>query len=524
MELVMSSDFGRQVAPVQTALEPWREQESFQDALYEWMQRAPWLAISGAAHVVIFLILQAFPWELFEENHKPDIVASLDMPADSLPEPSEPEPMEEIDPEPVSDEPVIVEMPTDETPVEDPGDFSALDSVSDFGAEEDSLFNDTGPIGVLGLGGGSKGGKYTGRFGPGRKGRPGGRSTDPSMEAGLHWLAEHQDQDGRWDCDGFMRHDPIDDPCTGPGGSLHDVGVTGLALLAFLGDGNTTSVGPYRDTVKRGIRWLQAQQDPDTGLIGDEIGKGFMYDHAIASLALCEAYYFTKSPLLKHTAQKALNQISRARNPYGAWRYDVPPTGENDTSVTGWMVFALQSGRDADLTIDEDALIGALTWIDEVTDPANGRVGYNAIGSASAREIGTNDHYPTDRAEAMTAVGLLSRVFLGQTPDRHPIMNKHADLMMKSLPRLDGDGLGSDMYYWYYGTYAMFQMGGRYWSAWNKAMKPAVLDSQRKDGASRGSWDPSGPWGKQGGRVYSTASMVLCLQVYFRYSRLMGGR
>jgi hypothetical protein len=188
------------------------------------------------------------------------------------------------------------------------------------------------------------------------------------------------------------------------------------------------------------------------------------------------------------------------------------------------MVIALQSGRDAGLIVDEDALIGALTWIDEVTDPGRGRVGYDTIGSVSAREQGINDHFPTDRAEAMTAVGLLSRVFLGQTPDEHPIMRKHAELMLKALPRWDADGLGSDMYYWYYGSYAMFQMGGRYWSAWNKAMKAAVLESQRKDGAHSGSWDPAGPWGKQGGRVYSTAMMVLCLEVYFRYSRVIGGR
>jgi hypothetical protein len=84
--------------------------------------------------------------------------------------------------------------------------------------------------------------------------------------------------------------------------------------------------------------------------------------------------------------------------------------------------------------------------------------------------------------------------------------------------------MGCDMYYWYYGSYAMFQMGGRHWKAWNKAMKTAVLDSQRQDGAHLGSWDPVGPWGMKGGRVYSTASMVLCLEVYFRYGKVLGAR
>ena len=80
----------------------------------------------------------------------------------------------------------------------------------------------------------------------------------------------------------------------------------------------------------------------------------------------------------------------------------------------------------------------------------------------------------------------------------------------------------SDMHY--YGTYAMFQMGGKYWKEWNKAMKSAVVESQRKDGSSKGSWDPVGPWGYAGGRVYSTATMVLCLEVYFRYAKVLGAR
>jgi len=81
------------------------------------------------------------------------------------------------------------------------------------------------------------------------------------------------------------------------------------------------------------------------------------------------------------------------------------------------------------------------------------------------------------------------------------------------------------MYYWYYGSYAMFQMGGnRYWEPWNKAMKAAVVDSQVRDGHAKGSWDPIGPWGGVGGRVYATALMTLCLQVYYRYPRLLGGR
>ena len=45
--------------------------------------------------------------------------------------------------------------------------------------------------------------------------------------------------------------------CDGAGNPVHDVGVTGLALLAFLGDGSTMRSGPYKDVVKKAVKWLR---------------------------------------------------------------------------------------------------------------------------------------------------------------------------------------------------------------------------------------------------------------------------
>ena len=38
-------------------LKPWEEEQTFNDILYEWMSRAPWLLISLAAHLLVFFIL-----------------------------------------------------------------------------------------------------------------------------------------------------------------------------------------------------------------------------------------------------------------------------------------------------------------------------------------------------------------------------------------------------------------------------------------------------------------------------------
>lgn len=502
--------------------QPWEREETFQDVLFDWMQRAPWLAISGVAHVMGFLLLAIIPWGLFEQEEEKVIHATIEQAPEQIVEdlPEEPEP--EVEPVETDDEPTLVDsqLPDSDEPVLD--EWSEPDE-GDPDFNSDSPFEDMAWNAELGIGGGA-GGHFGDRGKRGTGSRPGGGGTQPFLAAGIEWLIEHQDQDGKWDCDGFMKHDPAGDQTDGPGQPEHDVGVTGLALLALLGDGNTTKTGQYKEAVARGVQWLRGQQDFESGLFGEKIGHSYMYDHGIASLAMCEAYYYSGSPILRGNVQRATNFITRARNPYGAWRYHSPPNGEDDSSVTGWMVFALKSAEESGLAIDSQAFTDSISWFDEVSDPATGRVGYDSPGSASARIGSVNDQYPTDGVEAMTAVGLLSRFFLGQDPADEPMMGKHADLLLKSLPEWDPDGMSNDMYYWYYGTYAMYQMGGRHWKAWNKAMKRAVIDSQRQDGAAHGSWDPNGPWGFSGGRVYSTASMTLCLEVYFRYSRLLGAR
>ena len=50
-----------------------------------------------------------------------------------------------------------------------------------------------------------------------------------------------------------------------------------------------------------------------------------------------------------------------------------------------------------------------------------------------------------------------------------------------------------------------------------------LVGNQRKDttvSMYRGSWDPIGPWGNEGGRVYATAICCLTLETPRRYDRV----
>ncbi|HBN74959.1 MAG TPA: hypothetical protein DD473_03875, partial [Planctomycetaceae bacterium] len=73
------------------------------------------------------------------------------------------------------------------------------------------------------------------------------------------------------------------------------------------------------------------------------------------------------------------------------------------------------------------------------------------------------------------------------------------------------------LYYWYYGTLAMYQFGGEEWNQWNGQVRELLIAKQRKQGPLAGSWNPDGPWGGYGGRIYSTALATLSLEVYYRF-------
>lgn len=341
-----------------------------------------------------------------------------------------------------------------------------------------------------------------------------------AVNHGLRWLKEHQDEDGKWDADGFSKHCG-GVACSGEARSLHDTGLTGLALLAFLGDGHHPNRRtPYQRTVRDGVNWLvdQMMEGHDDGLIGSRNGHAFMYDHALATLALCEAYLLSQQANLRAPAQRAVNFILRARNPYKAWRYEAPPNGENDSSITGWMVRVLKTAEDAGLDIDREAFAGATSLFDELTDTGTGRCGYIARGEPPARPTGKGDKFPAQLSESLTAVALVSRICMGETPRKQPMLEAHADLMLTKPPVWMENGGSNDLYYWHYGTFAMFQMGGKYWEKWGHALREAVIPNQRHDGHYTGSWDPSGPWGEDGGRIYSTAMCVLSLIVDTRYA------
>jgi hypothetical protein len=322
--------------------------------------------------------------------------------------------------------------------------------------------------------------------------------SEAAVERGLEWLAAHQYAAGNWS---IHEMNCRDHDCTGHGIYQADPAATGLALLSFLGAGNTHTTGKYQTVVDRGLKWLIERQTSAGDLFAAESEFAGFYSHGIAAIALCEAFGMTKDAQLREPAQRAIDYIVASQHPkFGGWRYQ--PQFESDTSVSGWQLMALKSGEMAGLKVTNAAYAGVKTWLDSVEDDENaGRFSY---------------HPTKEVTSSMTAEGLLMRQYLGARRDNSAVQ-AGASFLQQRLPRAES----RDVYYWYYATQVMFHMQGEHWAAWNEVLRDTLVESQEKGGPVRGSWSSELPtkdtWGRSGGRHYVTCLNLLMLEVYYRH-------
>ncbi|MCX7703524.1 MAG: hypothetical protein N2234_05430, partial [Planctomycetota bacterium] len=189
--------------------------------------------------------------------------------------------------------------------------------------------NSSGCIDAYGIGGG-RAGAYGARWGHGSLAREGGSpGTESAVMAALLWLWRHQNRKndpdaGGWDMDGYMRWCKQGDTCKNDAGAspYFDVAVSGFAVLAFLGHGNTHRIGKFRKTVQMGLEYLLKKQDSDGWLGRTSETHEWIYNHAIATMAICEAYAMKQDVWLREPCERALDCIIRAQNPGAGWRYD----------------------------------------------------------------------------------------------------------------------------------------------------------------------------------------------------------
>jgi len=491
-----------------------------------WLAEMPFWAISALLHLVLGMIIIGVIYSEGREEKPPR--KPLTVAPSKPPPPYDPKKKRDLVRKVKIPQPKIVQIPVvplkiDEITTEVPKGTSFENQTN---LNLDSHFlND-----AIGLSGGAAG-AYGSRLGKGSLRREGGgEDTESAVRAALEWLVRHQGAAGGWsgrsfteECKKTCRN--RDTGRFGIGNSVdgnYDVGLTALAVLAFTGAGNShrsASDPRYARCLRRAMDFLLRKQilSPGKASTHGRIGSGshhkVMYEHSIATMALCELLLLSNDRLkLLRPARAATEYCLASRNPGSAWRYGFRD-GNNDTSVAGWFILALKTAKISGVGIDDsrydEAFRDTLRFFDRVTD-TDGVTGY----TSSRGERGT---VPT-----MTSVAALCRMFAGQKRTSSTIRAsvKH---LLQSPPQWTSTGQTVDFYYWYYATYAAFQMGSTTWRKWNPKMKKALLSSQRRGGCEDGSWDTCGPWSRRAGRVYSTALAAMTLEVYYRFERTTAG-
>lgn len=325
--------------------------------------------------------------------------------------------------------------------------------------------------------------------------------SERAVERGLDWIVRHQRPDGGWslDCSGQCKAPR----CPQRPSMTSEVAGTGLALLPLLGAGHThKEPGRYQQSIQKGLDFLRKLQDPDGAFPFDDSGNTGMYAHAIATMAVCEALGLTNDPELKKTARNAIGFIISAQSAEnGGWRYR--PGQSGDTSVLGWQWFALRSAYLAGIEIPPPTVVAAQAYLNQ----------------AAADQMGaTYSYMPGGKpTPVMTAEALLVRQYFGW-PRKHPAMIEGAKMVVADLLA----SRDRNVYYWYYATQMLHNMGGPAWNAWNQRVREALISLQsRSRGCDRGSWDSMLPspdrWGTVAGRLYTTSLSLLTLEVYYRY-------
>jgi len=455
-------------------------------------QAVPSWLTSMVVHIIALLVLALLTIDTYKPKFDNELtIGNTEEESEEIEMFEEEELMEPIDMEVTSSDvsvQPITENIAEEPVITDANDLDAapiqveLNPLGADSAPKNDLLKEIGSYTGTGLSGrGAAARSQLVREGGGTKG------SEEAVARALKWFKNHQNPNGSWS----FRH--LNGVCPCPNHGTPDAvnGATAMALLPYLGAGNTHMEGAYKEQVRAGLYFLVSSQKPNGSF--HESG-GNMYSHGLCAIALCEAYAMTQDRSLMAPAQAALNFIVYAQDPVGGgWRY--LPKQRGDTSVVGWQLMALKSGHMAYLRVPPNVVIGASKFLDSVQSDSGSAYGYADPGNRGA----TN------------AIGLLCRMYLGW---------KHEEPALKrGVERISNSGPSTvDMYYNYYATQVMRHFEGEEWKKWNPQMRDQLVNTQAKSGHMEGSWFAgSGHANERGGRLYFTSMATMILEVYYRH-------
>lgn len=323
------------------------------------------------------------------------------------------------------------------------------------------------------------------------------RQRTDAIEGGLRFLAAQQQRDGSW-------------------GSKSRVGVTSLAVLAFLAHGDQLGRGPYGGVIERGVRYLlscslaPAKSNPARSTIpgkpagyiwgGRSDTDSRMHGHGYATQVLATVYGTgVRSPVLRaqlRTAiQRAVRVIEGAQTFTGGWGYEPSFSTSHEGSITVTVAQALRVARDAGYLIDKEVHRRGLKYLRESQKP-DGSFRYSLTRS--------------DSTPALTSAALCAMYGFAEYESKKT--RAALDYLRKAHEHK------RTLFWPYYGRYYAAQVYYRSsrddWRRWNRTWVPRILEESERDRDGSVYWDDAHRGtDRSQGRAYATAFSCLTLSV-----------
>ncbi len=297
-----------------------------------------------------------------------------------------------------------------------------------------------------------------------------------AIDRALAYLEREQSSNGSW------------------GKERYWVANTALSTMAFMVQGHVPGKGKYGETMEKGVGYLvaQAKQRPDGYIV--DASSGTFYQHALAVMALAEAWGQSKNPAVGPAVRAGTRVILSSQNKEGGWGYSPDPKQPGDLSITIMGIEALISAKEAGILVPDVALERARDFIYACQSKKSGAFWYkpNRTDETNAYRMGA---------------GLLGLQLAG-------------DLDSQSLDRgwkfLMGEGVEKGWAFkerrdWldqFYCVQACYQAGDKYIKFWYPRAAEKIISQQESSGKIAG--DGNMPHG-------GTAVATLVLAVPYRF-------
>lgn len=327
---------------------------------------------------------------------------------------------------------------------------------------------------------------------------------DPKSEEAvlkaLRYLKKMQNKDGSWS-------------------ENKQVGMTGLALLCFLGHGETAQSDEFGVNVLNAILYLVDTCKKNRGKIASDFSDNhWVYEHAIATNALVEAWdlgskgFDEEFPDLEKAAMVATEILIKNQHESGGWDYGYATDSSRggDTSIASWHLQAISAADYGQLPVKnlKKSVTMAIDFFDRCQN-SNGSIGYSST------------HLHGDGTTLTSAGALMFQRF--KTAN-----NSHQGRACRFIAKhmkFDWDTPDCDLYGHYHASQALRNVSGQTWLNYQKMVFPQILANQEDDGSFKifnggnklNAVAPLFQADPPISRLYRTCLCTLILESYYRH-------